>query len=147
MDSRACGVAGFEQLQECTDYPYRPTNGDSSLKGGETKMTAEEVSEKMERMIVEVKQELAAQKEQIKGVVKRVDEQAKLTESVHELAGSVMLLAQKQEHTVEKLNAVSKDVEELKQKPVKRMDDVWKVVITVVVTAAITLVLTQIGLK
>lgn len=117
-------------------------------------MTVEEVSANMEKMLLEIKGELAAQKEQIKGALRRIDEQAKLTESVHELALSVQAFAVKQDalsekvaDTNKKLDVVSTDVEELKQKPAKRWDESVKVIIGVVITAVATYFITMLGLK
>lgn len=110
-------------------------------------MTGEEAMQSMENALIQIKEELAAQKEQIKGALRRIDEQAKLTESVHELAMSVKLIANDQKSTNQKIDDIAEDVEELKQRPMKRMDDVTKVVISVIVTAIVTFALTQIGLK
>lgn len=110
-------------------------------------MTIEEVSGKMDQMLMGIREELAAQKEQIKGALKRIDEQAKLTESVHELATSIKIMANEQKTLTEKVSNLTGDVDALKQKPAKRYDDVVKLIITAIVTAGITLVLTQIGLK
>ena len=108
----------------------------------------------VQNTLFEIKQELARHSEQISGALHRIDEQTKLTESVHELAASVKLLTSEQKHILEKVNetnqkldGVSNDVEELKAKPAKRWDSATTVIITAVITAIITFVLTQIGLK
>lgn len=94
-----------------------------------------------------IREALARQGEQIKTIFVRLDENAKLTESVHKLATSVELLASSQKQTEKKVDALSDDVEEIKAKPVKRMDSVTSVIVTAIITAIITFVLTQLGLK
>ena len=94
-----------------------------------------------------IREALARQSEQIKTIFNRLDENTKLTESVHKLATSVELLASSQKQTEKKVDALSDDVEEIKTKPAKRMDGVTSVIVTAVITAIITFVLTHIGLK
>ena len=94
-----------------------------------------------------IREALARQSEQIKTIFNRLDENTKLTESVHKLATSVELLASSQKQTEKKVDALSDDVEEIKTKPAKRMDGVTSVVVTAVITAIITFVLTHLGLK
>lgn len=94
-----------------------------------------------------IREALARQSEQIKTIFNRLDENAKLTESVHKLATSVELLASSQKQTEKKVDALSDDVEEIRTKPAKRMDGVTSVIVTAVITAIITFVLTHLGLK
>ena len=91
--------------------------------------------------------DIAAQKEQIKTLFNRVDEQKTLTESVHKLAISLERLTSAQKSTADKVDDLTGDVEELKNKPAKRWDSATTVVITAIITAVITFILTQIGLK
>ena len=91
--------------------------------------------------------DIAAQKEQIKTLFNRVDEQKTLTESVHKLAISLERLTSAQKSTADKVDDLTGDVEELKNKPAKRWDSATTVVITVIITAVVTFILTQIGLK
>ena len=91
--------------------------------------------------------DIAAQKEQIKTLFNRVDEQKTLTESVHKLAISLERLTSAQKSTADKVDDLTGDVDELKNKPAKRWDSATTVVITAIITAVITFILTQIGLK
>ena len=83
--------------------------------------------------------ELSAQKEQIKTLFTRVNEQKTLTDSVHKLAISLERLTSAQKSTADKVDDLTSDVEELKNKPAKRWDSATTVVIT--------FILTQVGLK
>ena len=91
--------------------------------------------------------ELATQREQIKTLFTRVDEQKTLTESVHKLALSLERLTSAQKSTADKVDDLTSDVEELKTKPAKRWDSATTVVITAIITAVITFIFTKIGLK
>nr|DAP80408.1 MAG TPA: hypothetical protein [Caudoviricetes sp.] len=91
--------------------------------------------------------ELSAQKEQIKTLFTRVNEQKTLTDSVHKLAISLERLTSAQKSTADKVDDLTGDVEELKNKPAKRWDSATTVVITAIITAVITFILTQVGLK
>ena len=88
--------------------------------------------------------ELATQREQIKTLFTRVDEQKTLTESVHKLALSLERLTSAQKSTADKVDDLTSDVEELKT---KRWDSATTVVITAIITAVITFIFTKIGLK
>ena len=91
--------------------------------------------------------ELSAQKEQIKTLFTRVNEQKTLTDSVHKLAISLERLTSAQKSTADKVDDLTGDVEELKNKPAKRWASATTVVITAIITAVITFILTQVGLK
>ena len=91
--------------------------------------------------------DIAAQKEQIKTLFNRVNEQKTLTDSVHKLAISLERLTSAQKSTADKVDDLTGDVEELKNKPAKRWDSATTVVITAIITAVITFILTQVGLK
>lgn len=97
--------------------------------------------------IQQVREMLAAQKEQIKTLYARIAEQKTLTESVHKLAITLERLTLAQKSTAEKVDDLTCDVEEIKNKPAKRWDSATTVVITAIITAVITFILTQIGLK
>lgn len=91
--------------------------------------------------------ELATQREQIKTLFTRVDEQKTLTESVHKLALSLERLTSAQKSTADKVDDLTSDVDELKNKPAKRWDSAATVAITAIITAVITFIFTKIGLK
>lgn len=100
-----------------------------------------------ESEIQQVREMLATQKEQIKTLYARVDEQKTLTESVHKLAISLERLTSAQKSTADKVDDLTSDVEELKTKPAKRWDSATTVVITAIITAVITFIFTKVGLK
>ena len=91
--------------------------------------------------------ELATQREQIKTLFTRVDEQKTLTESVHKLALSLERLTSAQKSTADKVDDLTSDVDELKNKPAKRWDSAATVAITAIITAVIPFIFTKIGLK
>ncbi len=96
--------------------------------------------------IQKVLQDQARMSEQIKSMFKRIDEQKALTESVHELAVSLKLLASAQKSTEQKVDGLASDVEAIKQKPAKRWDSVSAVAITAIVTAVVAYALARVGL-
>ena len=113
-----------------------------------------ETLEKQNERLFEVEKTLVKQDEQIRAALKRIDEQTKLTESVHELASSVRIMSAEQKQMMEKLNDtnkkidnVSTDVEELKQKPARKWEDITGKVLIVIVTAVATFILARIGIK
>ena len=81
---------------------------------------------------------LARQEEQIKGLARRMDNLEKLTESVNTLAKSVERLTVQQAQTDTQVETLSGAVDELKEKPGKR----WDLVVTALITAAISAVIT-----
>ena len=91
--------------------------------------------------------DLATQKEQIKTLFERVEDQKTLTESVHKLAISLERLTSAQKGTADKVDELTDDVNELKSKPAKRWDSAATVVTTAIITAVITFIFTKIGLK
>lgn len=108
----------------------------------------------MQTQLVQINATLATHSEQIKGALKRIDEQAQLTATVHKLATSIELLVAKQEITSEKvaetnkkLEAINRDVEDIKQKPARKWEDLVKLVIAAVVGGVGTYILTKFGLK
>ena len=131
-------------------------------------MAFEVTMESMQQAINEVKETLAQhgsqltaiektmvkQEERITSALKRIDEQTKLTESIHELATSVKVLTVEQKSMMEKIDStnkkiesVSNDVEELKQKPAKRWDGVVTVIISGIIGGLLTFLLMKLGLK
>lgn len=106
-------------------------------------MTNEELTKKT----IELDERVTRHTEQIKTAFNRIDEVKSLAESVHKLATTVEILAHEQKDTNNKVDKLTSDVEEIKEKPAKRWDSVAKVIITAIATAIVTLILTQIGLK
>ena len=78
--------------------------------------------DELERVISTLRAQAAAMRRDIKTAFRRIDEQTKLTDSVHELALSVRDLANNQEHTRQDVARISRDVDELKGRPGKRWE-------------------------
>lgn len=98
-------------------------------------------------LLYQIREEQVAQREQIKTLFNQQDDNKKLTESVHELAASVKLLASAQKTSEKKIDDLTSDVETIKERPAKRWDSATTVIITAIITAVVTFVLTKIGLK
>lgn len=106
-------------------------------------MTTEELTQK----IIEVDERVTRHTEQLKTVFNQITETRKMADSVHDLATSVKLLTQGQTNIGEKVDNLSRDVDEIKNRPAKRWDSASTVVITAVITAIVAFILTQLGLK
>lgn len=100
----------------------------------------------IQKALQEIARDQAKMGEQIKTLFNQQEETKRLTESVHELATSVKLLASAQKTTEKKVDSLTTDVDEMKAKPAKRWDSLTGIVISVIVTALITYVLTKAGL-
>lgn len=83
--------------------------------------------------ITEFTAQLARLEEQVKAAFKRIDEQKQLTESVHKLALSIERLTSAQQAMDGKLSSLSRDVEELKEKPRRRWDAIVAAAISAIV--------------
>lgn len=106
-------------------------------------MTNEELTQKY----IQLDERVVRQDEQIKTVFKKVDEIGDMVESVHKLATSMEILTREQQSTQKKIDNLTHEVEEIKEKPGKRWDTVVTVALTAIVTAVVTFALTQTGLK
>ncbi len=101
----------------------------------------------IESTLQTILQEQAAMREQIKTIFNTLQDQKQLTESVHTLAITVRDLANEQKNLSGAVSCVKKDVDELKEKPAKRWENLVSIVISIVVTALLTFALTKAGLK
>lgn len=97
--------------------------------------------------ITKLTTEQARMGEQIKTLFNRQDEIKELTETVHKLALSIERQGLSLKTTDQKVDSLKTDVDEIKAKPAKRWDNVVGIVISVVITALVTYVLTAAGLK
>lgn len=104
-------------------------------------------NEELTRRVVDLDEHVARHAEQIKTCFNQIGETRSLTQSMHKLATTVEILAHEQQATNKKMDKLTLDVEEMKEKPGKRWDTIVGIVITAVVTAIITFVLTHAGLK
>ena len=85
--------------------------------------------------------------EQIKTCFNQIDEPRSMAESVHKLAPTVEILALELKSTNKKMDKLTQEVEEIKEKPAKRWDSVVGIFITAVATAIVTFLLTRLGLS
>lgn len=85
--------------------------------------------------------------EQIKTCFNQIDETRSMAESVHKLATTVEILALELKSTNKKMDKLTQEVEEIKEKPAKRWDSVVGIFITAVATAIVTFLLTRLGLS
>ena len=106
-------------------------------------MTNEELTSKY----VALDERVTRHTEQLKTCFNQIGEAKSVAESVHKLATAVEILVREQKTTNAKVDKLSGEIEEIKEKPAKRWDNATTVVITVIVTAVVTFMLTQIGLK
>lgn len=84
-------------------------------------------------MVTRMQSSMATMGEQIKGALRRIDEQKQLTDSVHSLALSVKELVLAQQHTADAVKKLEADVGALKERPAKR----WESVVGAIITGAV----------
>ena len=72
----------------------------------------------------------------MKTAFRRLDEQTRLTDTVHQLALSIRDLANKQDSAQQDINRISRDVEDLKGRPGKRWESLGLELIKYAVLAA-----------
>lgn len=106
-------------------------------------MTNEELTQK----VVELDERATRHTEQIKTVFNQLTEVKGMTESVHKLATTVEVLALEQKNTGEKIDKLTGEVDEIKEKPGKKWESVVTVAITAIVTGVVTFLLTRMGLS
>lgn len=104
-------------------------------------------NEELTRKVIELDERATRHTEQIKTAFNQIAEAKNIAEGVHKLATTVEILVLELKSTNEKVDKISGEIEEIKEKPAKRWDNVTTVAITAVVTAVITYFLTQLGLK
>ena len=106
-------------------------------------MTNEELTQK----VVELDERATRHTEQIKTVFNQLAEIKGMAESVHKLATTVEVLALEQKNTGEKIDKLTGEVDEIKEKPGKKWESVVAVAITAIVTGVVTFLLTRMGLS
>lgn len=89
----------------------------------------------------DIGQAIARQEEQIKGLCKRMDNLEKLTESVNSLALSVERLTTQQKTTDDKVDVLTGEVNEIKEKPAKHWETAIAAIISALVGAGIALLI------
>lgn len=89
----------------------------------------------------EVVAAIARQDEQIKSLADRMGNLEKLTDSVNKLAISLERLTAKEAAVETRVGEIAQDVDDLKEKPVKRWETVIAAVISALVGAGIALLI------
>lgn len=89
----------------------------------------------------EVVAAIARQDEQIKSLADRMGNLEKLTDSVNKLAISLERLTAKEAAVETRVGEIAEDVDDLKEKPVKRWETVIAAVISALVGAGIALLI------
>lgn len=106
-------------------------------------MNAEDLTNK----VFDLDERVIKHTEQIKTCFNQIDETRSMAESVHKLATTVEILALELKSTNKKMDKLTQEVEEIKEKPAKRWDSVVGIFITAVATAIITFLITRLGLS
>lgn len=106
-------------------------------------MTNEELTSKY----MEIDERVTRHTEQIKTAFNRIDDVRGIADSVYKLATTVEILTREQKISNEKLDRVSEDVEEIKNKPAKRWETVVSHILTAVIAGLVAFVLAKLGLS
>lgn len=106
-------------------------------------MNAEDLTNK----VFDLDERVTRHTEQIKTCFNQIDETRSMAESVHKLATTVEILALELKSTNKKMDKLTQEVEEIKEKPGKRWDSVVGIFVTAVATAIVTFLLTRLGLS
>lgn len=104
-------------------------------------------TEDLTNKVFDLDERVTRHTEQIKTCFNQIDETRSMAESVHKLATTVEILALELKSTNKKMDKLTQEVEEIKEKPAKRWDNVVGVFITAVATAIITFLITRLGLS
>lgn len=105
-------------------------------------MNAEDITKR----IIDLDERVTRHTEQIKTCFGLIEETRNMSDSIHKLATTVEILALEQKSTNRKMDKLTVEVEEIKDKPAKRWETIVGLFITMTVTAVITYLLTQVGL-
>ena len=95
---------------------------------------------------VEFAQHLAEIEARSRSNTKRLDRLEELTETVHELATTMKLLADKQERTAETVERLDTKLSAMEQEPAKRWKAVVEKVLMTVVAALVGFVMAKLGI-
>ena len=95
----------------------------------------------MEMEVQEIVAAIARQDEKINALADRMGNLEKLTESVNKLAISLERLTAKEAAVETRVGEIAEDVDDLKEKPVKRWETVVAAVISALVGAGIALLI------
>ncbi len=85
--------------------------------------------------------------ERSKAILYRIEKLEESTEAINNLAASVRVMAEKQDHVADAVDRLDNKVTALESKPAKRWDMLVEKVILTIVAAVIGFALANIGLK
>ena len=100
-------------------------------------------NEDLTKKVIAIDEVVTRHTEQIKTCFAQIAESKNLAESVHKLVTTVEILVREQKSTNEKMDKLSGEIEEIKEKPAKR----WDLIVTALISGVVGFLLTQIGLK
>ena len=106
-------------------------------------MTNEELTKK----VIEIDERSIQNRENIKTCFDQINEVRNLTTSVHKIATSLEVLTKSQESTEKKVDGLTKDIEEIKEKPAKNWENTVRMVFELVLAAVVGFVLIKLGLQ
>jgi UDP-2,3-diacylglucosamine pyrophosphatase LpxH len=86
-------------------------------------------------------------KDEMDVFTQRLNKQAKMVEDIQSLSQSVALLASNMDAMLKEQQAQNARLQNLEQKPVKRMDSIMDTIIKVILTAALGVILVKVGLS
>ena len=89
----------------------------------------------------------AGVKEQVKTLFENHERQQKLIEDFSKVALACELQGKELERQRNDINGLVKDVKEIKDKPSKKMDQIWGYVVGTLVTGVVAFLLLRLGLK
>lgn len=104
-------------------------------------------NEELTKKVIELDERTTRHTEQIKTAQNEIKDIKLLSQSVHKMATAVEVLANAQKSTDKKVDHLTKDVEEIKEKPAKNWESTVRLVFELVLAAVVGLVLIKMGLK
>jgi len=104
-------------------------------------------NEQLTEHVVALDERVTRHSEQIKTVFTQLSDLKSLNTALYKLAGSVEALVVKQADTADKVDVLTRKVDDIERKPGKRWEQAITVGITVIVTALVTLVLSGAGIN
>jgi F0F1-type ATP synthase assembly protein I len=104
-------------------------------------------TEELTKKVIELDERTIRNTEQIKSALNDIKDVKALADSVYKMATAVEVLANAQKSTDKKVDNLTKDVEEIKEKPAKNWDNTVRLVFELILAAIVGLVLINMGLK
>ena len=104
-------------------------------------------TEELTRKVIALDEVSVRHTEQIKTCFSQIADVKSMAESLNKLATRLELLVHEAQDTNKKVDRLTNEVEEIKEKPAKRWDSLVTLVITAIASAVITYFLTQMGLE